>query len=72
MAKCRECALYDLDAVRSKSGAVLSHKAARCLWVSKEVWPASVSTSFTSRPKAGHMQPNDDGRCPCFIKRDDK
>lgn len=70
MATCRDCKLYDLDATRSKSGAVLSRKAARCLWVSKEQWPVSVTQSLNSRPKAGWRQPDDGAGCPCFQKRD--
>ena len=70
MARCRDCKLYDLDAVRSKSGAVLSNRAARCLWVSTETWPASVWDHLNSRPRPSHMQPNDGDRCQRFIKRD--
>ena len=70
MARCRDCKLYDLDAVRSKSGAVLSNRVARCLWVSTEVWPASASEHLNSRPQVGYMAPNDGQRCQRFIKRD--
>lgn len=69
MARCRDCTLYDLDAVRSKSGSVLSHKVGRCLWVSTETWPASVALSMNSRPRPNYMQPNDGDRCQRFIKR---
>ena len=68
--KCRDCALYDLKAVLSSKGRVLSRNAARCLWVSTEVWPLSVQTSFQSRPKPGYMQPNSGEGCPCFIAKD--
>lgn len=69
MARCRECKLYDLDAVRSKSGAVMSNRVARCLWKSTETWPASVPAWRGSRPEPMHMQPNDGDRCQRFIKR---
>ena len=67
MPKCRDCKLYDLEAVKSASGAVLSSRAAKCLWVSTEVWPASVQVGFNSRPRATYMQPNDVHRCQRFI-----
>ena len=70
MARCRDCKLYDLEAVKSKSGAILSTRAARCLWVSKEVWPLSVTSTFNKRPTAGFMQPNEGERCQRFIKRE--
>lgn len=70
MAKCRDCKLYDLDAVRSKSGAILSSRAARCLWKSTEVWPASVNEHISRRPTPGHMEPNGGDRCQRFIKRE--
>lgn len=69
MAKCRDCKLYDLDAVKNARGSVMSNRAARCLWVSTEVWPASVMESTNSRAKAGYMEPNDGERCKRFIKR---
>lgn len=72
MPRCRDCKLYDLDAVKSKSGAVLSAKAAQCLWKSTEVWPASVMDAFNRRPTAGYMQPNVDHRCQRFIKREQR
>lgn len=70
MARCRDCKLYDLDAVRSKTGAVLSTKAARCLWKSTETWPASVFDHMNRRPQAGWMEPNGGDRCQRFIKRE--
>ena len=69
MAKCRDCKLYDLDATRSKSGAILSNRAARCLWVSTETYPASVPEHLNKRPVASWMGPNDGDRCKRFIKR---
>jgi len=71
MARCRDCALYDLDAVKNARGAVMSKRTARCLWVSKEVWPASVQEGAlgAKRPIPGRMEPNDGERCPRFIKR---
>ena len=71
MATCRECKLFDLDAVRSKSGAILSSRSARCLWESKEQWPVSVTRAGIggARPKPGWVQATDGNRCPCFQKR---
>lgn len=71
MARCRDCKLYDLEAVKSKSGAVLSSRVAKCLWVSKEVWPVSVLGDGwrNRRPIATRMSPNDGERCPTFIER---
>ncbi len=69
MATCRACKLYDLDAVKSASGAVLSNRVGQCLWKSTEVWPASVWGSINRRPTAGYMGPNDGDRCQRFIKR---
>lgn len=70
MPRCRDCKLYDLDKVKSKSGAVLSNRAARCLWQSTEVWPESVREGpFNRRPTTGYMQPNEQHRCQRFIKR---
>lgn len=72
MPRCRDCKLYDLDAVKSKSGAVLSNRGAKCLWVSSEVYPVSVNRGLsTSRPSAGWMEPNTVHRCQRFIKRSD-
>ena len=70
MGRCRDCKLYDLDATKSKSGAILSRKIARCLWKSTEVWPASVAPAFSTRPVAGSMRPDDGDRCQRFIKRE--
>ena len=69
MACCRDCELYDLDAVRSKSGAVLSNRQALCRWSSTEVWPASVGWRV-ERATGGVMAPNDGAGCQRFIKRD--
>lgn len=71
MASCRDCKLYDLDAVKNARGAVMKNKTARCLWVSTEVWPASVRSPFNTRPSASWMEPDDGARCGRFIKRDD-
>jgi hypothetical protein len=69
VSRCRDCSLYDLDATRSKSGAVLTNRAARCLWKSTETYPLSVRDA-DRRPIAGWMRPNDGDRCKRFIKRD--
>lgn len=70
MASCRECKLYDLEAVKDRAGRIRSNRAARCLWKSTETWPASVNVSLNRRPTAGHMEPNDGQRCKRFIKRE--
>lgn len=67
MPRCRDCKLYDLEAVKSASGAVLSSRAAQCLWKSTEVWPDSVTMSLNQRPTAGWMEPNRTHRCQRFI-----
>ena len=67
MPKCRDCKLYDLDAVKSKSGAVLSNRVAKCLWTSTEVWPESVRAGWNKRPRAGYMEPSIVHRCQRFI-----
>ena len=69
MARCRDCKLYDLDAVRSKNGAVMSNRLALCRWSSTEVWPESVDWRV-ERAAGGMMAPNDGVRCRRFIKRD--
>lgn len=71
MPRCRDCKLYDLEAVKSKSGAILSNRVARCLWKSTETWPVSVEGRFgNTRPRAGRMEPNEVHRCQRFIKRE--
>lgn len=71
MPRCRDCKLYDIDAVKSKSGAVLSTRTARCLWKSTETYPISVYNEFSHhRPQAGRMYPNEVHRCQRFIKRE--
>lgn len=70
MARCRDCKLYDLDATRNARGAVLKNRTARCLWKSREQWPASVMDHLNRKPTAGRMQPDDGERCPCFQKRE--
>jgi hypothetical protein len=69
MARCRDCKLYDLDAVKNARGAVMSKRAARCLWVSKEVWPDSVYENMNHRPRPAYMEPSQGERCKCFIPR---
>ena len=71
MARCRDCRLYDLEAVKNARGAVLSKRGAKCLWESTEVWPLSVCEGFNHRPKPSYMEPNDGNGCKRFIKRDD-
>ena len=70
MPRCRDCKLYDLDAVKDTAGRVQSRWAARCLWKSTEVWPVSVP-ALSGRVVAGSMEPNVYHRCPRFIQRPD-
>lgn len=65
--RCRDCCLYDLDAVRNARGAVMSNKAARCLWQSTEPWPVSVTEK--RRPSPGWMEPNVMHDCQTFQPR---
>lgn len=69
MARCRDCKLYDIDAVRNARGAVLSNRVGRCLWTSTEVYPASVRDGHM-RPMPSYMTPNGGDRCQRFIKRE--
>lgn len=67
---CRNCKLFDLAAVQSKSGAVMRDRVGRCFWKSTEILPTSVRLGVTShRPYASLMEPNDGGDCPCFVPR---
>lgn len=69
MGKCRDCALYDLKAVLSANGRVLSNRTARCLWKSEETWPVSASEHLNRRPMASSMEPNDGEGCLVFKPR---
>lgn len=69
MPRCRDCKLYDLDAVKNARGAIMSNRAAQCLWKSTEVWPVSVAESLNGRTWTSKMQPNDVHRCQRFIPR---
>ena len=68
MPRCRDCKLYDLEKVKSASGAVLSSRVAKCLWVSTEAWPESVNATLNRRPTPSYMSPNELHRCQRFIK----
>lgn len=64
---CRNCRFYNVDAVKNASGAVLRGRVARCMWVSIEVYPSSVTRSGGNyRPTAGYMEPYDGSDCPTF------
>lgn len=69
MPMCKDCTLYDLDAVKDKAGRIQKSWAGKCLWVSKEVWPVSVT--YGTRVTAGHMEPTEMHQCQRFIKRED-
>ena len=71
MPSCRDCKLYDLDAVKNARGAIMSNRVAQCLWKSTETWPIGVDERHTIRPQGRYMQPNDVHRCQRFIKRNE-
>ena len=64
---CRDCRLFDLSAVKSKSGAVMNSRPARCLWKSKEVRPLSLLNFSVGWLTPNYMRANDGDGCPCFI-----
>jgi len=66
MPRCRDCKLYNLDAVKNARGSVLSSRMARCLWRSKEAYPTSVNNP--RRLEGGWMGPNEVHDCRCFQK----
>lgn len=68
MTRCRDCALYDLDAVKNKAGAVLSTRAAKCNWESTEIYPASARHP-NRRPDLFYMEPNVVHDCKTFVQR---
>ena len=67
---CRDCKLWDTEAAKDKAGRIRKDRAAKCLWISTEVWPVSVNERYSMRPTAGFMRSEDGYRCPRFIKRD--
>jgi len=69
MATCRDCALWEIEAAKDKAGRVLSARAVKCSWVSKEKYPLSVNERFHCRPTPGYMTAKDGHRCPCFQRR---
>ena len=72
MTRCRDCALYDLDAVKNARGAVMSDRVGRCLWVSAEAWPQSIMRRSPERHKGSYMTPNDEHNCQTFVPRKDE
>lgn len=68
MPKCRNCELYNVNAVKNARGAIMSNRAARCLWQSTEVWPESVP-EYSRRVSARYMTPNEGENCKCFVER---
>lgn len=68
MAMCRDCKLYDLDAVKDKAGRVRKDRVGRCLWESKEVLPLSIRGN-PMKLVGGWMEPNDGNGCKRFIPR---
>ena len=69
MTRCRDCALYDLQAVLSAKGRVLPSRVAQCLWVSTEIYPKSITrfSALNYHPKSGWMEPNEGDGCPTFV-----
>lgn len=66
MPRCRDCKLYNLDGVKNARGAVLSNRAAQCMWKSKEAYPSSIYAP--PRLEGGWMPPNAIHDCRCFQK----
>jgi uncharacterized cysteine cluster protein YcgN (CxxCxxCC family) len=66
---CRDCKLFDIESAKDKAGRVRKANAVKCLWVSKEQYPISVSSVAWSRPTAGYVTSDRDNKCPCFQKR---
>ena len=66
---CRDCKLFDIEAAKDKAGRVRKANAVKCLWVSKEQYPISVSFWRDPRPMAGYVTSDRDQKCPCFQKR---
>ena len=70
MPRCRDCALYDLDAVKNARGAVMGNRAAKCCWKPKAL-PESVRNfygDFLTMQKR-YMPPNEIHRCATFVQR---
>lgn len=69
MRMCKQCKLFDIEAAKSKSGAVLSIHAVKCLWESTEPYPMSLGISG-HRPTPGYVTAKQDAtNCPCFEPR---
>jgi hypothetical protein len=67
MGLCKDCKLYPVEKVKDKAGRIHKNRAARCQWVSAEVYPSSIQ--LFPRPQVNYMQPNDGVDCQCFISR---
>jgi hypothetical protein len=68
MATCRECKLFDIESAKDKRGYVRKDRAVKCLWVSREQYPASVY-ALSSRPHATYTCSDKGKGCKCFQKR---
>lgn len=67
MPRCRDCKLYDLDAVKNARGAVMGNKAAKCNW---RYGAIPVSILGKSRPpEPSYMEPNKIHSCATFVQR---
>lgn len=66
---CKDCKLFDIEAVKDKAGRVRKSKYAKCLWISTEQYPISLSYDHV-RPVARYVAASDGERCPCFQKRE--
>jgi hypothetical protein len=72
MTRCRDCKLYDLDAVRSSSGRILSNRVAECRWEMPDIaWPESIVASYSGIPKPNrrYMEPHEGESCAAFAIR---
>jgi hypothetical protein len=68
---CRNCKFFGRKAAKDVIGRIMLKRRVRCLWVSTEQYPKSISGLSQSRPIAGYTSANCDARCPCFQKRED-
>lgn len=63
--RCRNCALFTLSQVMSKSGSVLKDRVGKCRWESIETWPVSIP-EHTKRLSGNYMAASDGEGCPTF------
>lgn len=67
MPRCRDCALYDLDAVKNARGAVMSNWLGGCGWTYPDMPDSLIGRNGLPRPM--RMQPSDGTECATFVPR---